>query len=298
MVKNFETEARNKIGLQLVEHTTDMLLCANIFFRRMQNNDRQYRELSLMIESYILYRLYDKIFLGLRILYEAEDTVINKVINQINSSENNTRSYLGINTEFIDLPFGMAISKLDSLTECKTPLQMIYLLEDVVEQGIISVAETHRNKKNSKSKTQQPITPADLLPMLALAICGSSYKYFNSTLFYVENFIFADISTTKLAFILINFRAALAFLMEQTPEVSLDQSSRHRSLIISNATSLHPINNNNLNSTHPNSIKISSTIEIEPRTSLTSKTQQNLSNKSPLIQRPPDVIKINNLLVM
>jgi len=32
-VKSFELETRNKIG-QLVEHTTDMLLCANIFFSK------------------------------------------------------------------------------------------------------------------------------------------------------------------------------------------------------------------------------------------------------------------------
>jgi len=291
MVKSFELETRNKIG-QLVEHTTDMLLCANIFFRKMQNNDRLYRELSLMIESYILYRLYDKIFLGLRILNEADDIVINKVITQINSSEN-IRSYLGINPEFLELNFDTSISKLDTLTECKTPLQMIYLLEEVFEQGIISIAENHR-KKFTKSQNQEPITADDLLPIIAYVICQSSYKYFNSTLFYVENFIYADISTTKLAFILINFRAALSFLIEQKPEVSLDPSSRTRSLLLPNIHSTNSRSSPNIPQLESPTSKnpAASILRDESRmTAFGRGTSQMNHNKS--TQRPPTVINVN-----
>jgi len=69
LVKGFESELSTKVN-HIVDNAAEMLLCANIFYRKMRDNDRQFREISFIIESYVLLKLYNKVFLSLRLLFE------------------------------------------------------------------------------------------------------------------------------------------------------------------------------------------------------------------------------------
>jgi len=130
-----------------------------------------------------------------------------------------------MNPMFSEISFSKAIDKLSSLNECKTPLQMAYLVQDMVEEDIIETLEAFLKAQGIlKENNVDAITTDDLIPVISYVISQSDYIYYHSTLFFMENFIFSDITPTKLAFILINFRAAMTFICEETKEVTMDLS--------------------------------------------------------------------------
>eukprot|EP01126_Amoeba_proteus_P031852 TRINITY_DN3116_c0_g2_i8.p1 TRINITY_DN3116_c0_g2~~TRINITY_DN3116_c0_g2_i8.p1 ORF type:complete len:192 (-),score=44.30 TRINITY_DN3116_c0_g2_i8:291-866(-) len=63
------------------------------------------------------------------------------------------------------------------------------------------------------------ITTDDMIPILGYVITLSDYRFYETTLYYVENFIFTDISTTKFGFNLTSFKASIMFLKEKEKEM-------------------------------------------------------------------------------
>jgi len=222
-----------------------------------------------------------------------------------------------MNPMFSEITFNKAISHLSSLNECKTPLQMAYLIQEVVEEGIIDTIESFLKSQGIQNDSNvDPITTDDLIPIIAYVVSQSDYNYYHSTLFYVENFIFSDISATKLAFILINFRAAITFICEETKEVTMDQpitsSLRGVSRIVPTLTTSStltpdptPTNVQRLSSENPttsngnvhsnqDSLRNFSNLSKVPTQARNSlKLSANVTSPPTSFQRPPEVILVN-----
>jgi len=218
---------------------------------------------------------------------------------------------------FSEISFNKAISHLSSLNECKTPLQMAYLIQEVVEEGIIATIESFlKTQGKLQDSNADPITTDDLIPITAYVISQSDYNYYHSTLFYIENFIFADISPTKLGFILINFRAAITFMSEETKEVTMDQplstsSMRGVSRIVptlstssflpdsptlTNVQKLSPeptSSNGNAHSSQDSFRGLSNLTKAPTGARTSLKLSNPTSPPTPSFQRPPEVILVN-----
>eukprot|EP01125_Pyxidicula_operculata_P017104 TRINITY_DN5955_c0_g1_i1.p1 TRINITY_DN5955_c0_g1~~TRINITY_DN5955_c0_g1_i1.p1 ORF type:complete len:445 (+),score=42.31 TRINITY_DN5955_c0_g1_i1:11-1345(+) len=208
IVKGFEAHVRSKIAV-IVDMAVEQLLCANVDFRKMQNNDRQYREICLIIESYIMYTLYDKLFLEFQNTFTKEDKYLSSVFNY--HLHNTPPKLFGIGSGLLSVDYSPASEVLNNLEKCSTPLQMLYILEDTTEK-IAECVEMHYPEGDRGSDTS--ITTDDLIPIIGLVIINCKYDRFHYALFLMENFIFADISTSKLMFNLINFKAAIGFLTD------------------------------------------------------------------------------------
>jgi len=199
---------------------------------------------------------------------------------------------------------------------------MVYLLEEVLEDGIIATIDefvAHGIGKDSS----EAITTDDLIPIIAYVISQSSYKYYHSTLYYIENFIFTDITTTKLAFILINFRAAIMYICEQPDDGQTQlapiSSSRSTSLALlkqdltrSSSTPLdtsteQPLSERSGTLTTPQNVPIGSPISVSKVSPSNSMKVINLPKSSPKqvtqpltpqnksnFQRAPEVILVNH----
>src|SRR5205814_768376 len=98
------------------------------------------------------------------------------------------------------IDFQAAAAMLYRLHECVTPLQMLHLLTDCVD-CIISIVESSNSGKFSSETdlfiVELRMTTDDLIPIITYIITQSKFEYYESMLYYIESFIFADISTTK-----------------------------------------------------------------------------------------------------
>eukprot|EP01127_Copromyxa_protea_P002855 TRINITY_DN12788_c0_g1_i1.p1 TRINITY_DN12788_c0_g1~~TRINITY_DN12788_c0_g1_i1.p1 ORF type:complete len:503 (-),score=54.06 TRINITY_DN12788_c0_g1_i1:7-1491(-) len=210
LVKGFEDDAREKVS-KLVETAIEQLLCANIFYRKMQDNLRQLRDISLIIESYVMSGLFDMICIGLRQLREADDYKTYSVLNACKVSSLTLKDF-DSHPEMTNIDFSGSVSILRGLNQCRHPLQMLYVLTDSVDSIIATV---------ENAGTGLMVTTDDLIPIITYVITQSDFAYYESCLYYIENFIFTDISTTKLGFNSTNFRASIMYMKSKAMELVL-----------------------------------------------------------------------------
>eukprot|EP01126_Amoeba_proteus_P031850 TRINITY_DN3116_c0_g2_i5.p1 TRINITY_DN3116_c0_g2~~TRINITY_DN3116_c0_g2_i5.p1 ORF type:complete len:337 (-),score=76.24 TRINITY_DN3116_c0_g2_i5:291-1301(-) len=220
LVRGFEDDAREKIS-KLVETAWEQLLCANIFFRKMQDNPKQLRDISLIIESYVMERLHKMIFHGLKELRVQEDEIFYQLISSHRRGQT-THSYFGVRPDFSDFFFGKPASVLSQLDSCGTPLQMLFVFMNCMELLLSEGERVQKGKKGGGGGGgggDTVITTDDMIPILGYVITLSDYRFYETTLYYVENFIFTDISTTKFGFNLTSFKASIMFLKEKEKEM-------------------------------------------------------------------------------
>jgi hypothetical protein len=99
-----------------------------------------------------------------------------------------------------NIKFTAAARILGSLNYCRTPLQMLYILTDCVDSIISTVEDSDTGWFNwfqANERTGLMVTTDDLIPIITYVITRSDFQYYESCLYYVEHFIFTDISTTK-----------------------------------------------------------------------------------------------------
>jgi hypothetical protein len=72
------------------------------------------------------------------------------------------------------------------------------------------------------------VTTDDFIPIIAFIITRSAFQHYESTLLYIELFIFEDISNSDLGYALSTFKAAMTYLSseEQVGKILGDISVR------------------------------------------------------------------------
>lgn len=272
LVKGFESDAREKVAM-IVETSIEMLLCANIDFRKMQNNSRQLKDLSLIIESYVTLGLFNKLCTGIRLIREVEDLHISTIIKAHKHNET-TLADLGVAKHLLKVDLNKAQKELVELDYCKTPLQMLFVLKDCI--AAITDAVQLYFKLNPGDAL---VTTDDFIPIIAYIITRSAFQYYESTLLYIELFIFEDISNSELGYALSTFKAALTYLSseEQVSKILGDIS-----LYIPDNKPRSKYKGNNVVDTLPHfdsNTRRSRELVKEP-------------NPAPLFQKPPSVINL------
>jgi len=150
-------------------------------------------------------------------------------------------------------------------------MEMIHCVQEVID-SLISAVEQNLTDRG-KDLRQVSITTDDLIPLISYIITRIDLKYFESSLYYIENFIFTNISSTQLMFNLINFRAGIMFLrgnnLPEAPEPVIDIDAEY------NMTNKRILSSNMRSSSQPSRIM---SMNIN-RTQMLK--NENLTNSSP-----------------
>eukprot|EP01124_Arcella_intermedia_P004711 TRINITY_DN12699_c0_g1_i1.p1 TRINITY_DN12699_c0_g1~~TRINITY_DN12699_c0_g1_i1.p1 ORF type:complete len:491 (-),score=53.01 TRINITY_DN12699_c0_g1_i1:2-1423(-) len=279
IVKGFEGTLRDKVG-SIVEYLSEMLFCANLELRKMRNKDNDFVEISMMIESYVMFKLYRKIFIGLTEIFEEEDSYIYRVIKFYRTG--NYWDRFGIPKDLAGVSFQEASDKMANLRNCMTPIQMLFHIEDVVDT-IMTLTETY----SKANKLDLELTTDTLIPLIVYVLSQTDYHNFHTALFYMENFIFVDISANRNSFMLINVRGALQYLCDLTPEVphpsSVPRGPRVTTIPLSSSARFNE------------SVESVPVVPVSPSPAKTPSRQVKLVKPEMVqpFQRPPDVIEID-----
>eukprot|EP01129_Flabellula_baltica_P009530 TRINITY_DN3904_c0_g1_i2.p1 TRINITY_DN3904_c0_g1~~TRINITY_DN3904_c0_g1_i2.p1 ORF type:complete len:369 (+),score=62.74 TRINITY_DN3904_c0_g1_i2:360-1466(+) len=212
-VAGYEHDAISRVG-NIIDQYTKKLIAVNNEFKRMKGNQRQYMELCLIVESYVMAGLFGFLIIEFRRIFEDEDRKFLKMCRKHRS------------TPFVEFQmderfngnFDEPIQKLNQLETNQSPMEMMHCFQVVINSLLVSVE--NNLKANGYRIEEEAVTTDELIPLIAYLLTRSTLKYLPSTLFYIENFVFSNISTTELGFHLINLKAALDFIMgDNLPDV-------------------------------------------------------------------------------
>lgn len=239
IVRGFESQLIARVR-QLVEFAVEQLLCANKEFRAVQHNSLVLRDLSLVIESFVLGGMYAKLFLGLTAVFESEDQFLHAIILHY-ATNGLSLEHLGVKREFqqvIDMDHvASMLSKMDH--EAVTPLEKYYLIRSCLEHVDKSVREglkpkqsyqgmyTHTFDSNDQAE-KAAITTDDWIPLLVCMIIKADLQHLHTTMFMLEHFFFTKISTTEIGFTIVNFKAAVEYLKSDELQRAFQEYERTR----------------------------------------------------------------------
>jgi len=158
--------------------------------------------------------LYGLIVLEFRRIFSERDRSLFTIIKKYRNTE---LISFAVNPNFDGKNFATPISILQTLETNQTPMEMMHCIQSV-NDSIIAAVEANLTDKNISLKNVA-ITTDELIPLIAYIITRVDLKYLESNMYYMENFIFTNISTTQFGFTLVNFRAAILFLRgDQLPQ--------------------------------------------------------------------------------
>jgi hypothetical protein len=246
IVRGFESQLIERVR-QLVEFAVEQLLCANKEFRAVQHNSIVLRDLSLVIESFVLGGMYAKLFLGLTAVFESEDQFLHAIILHY-ATNGLSLEHLGVKREFqqvIDMEHvASMLAKIDH--EAVTPLEKYYLIRSCLEHVDKSVREGLKSKNStathqglythtfeesvnhSQQAEKAAITTDDWIPLLVCMIIKADLQHLHTNMFMLEHFFYTKISTTEIGFTIVNFKAAVEYLKSDELQRAFQDYERGR----------------------------------------------------------------------
>lgn len=237
IAKGFELDAASSVK-EIVEHTTEQLLCANIDFRKMLNNPTHLRQLEAIIETWVLGCLDDKLFTSISSMFSSEDELIRRITfssQDLNLEDIGLRSSL---SRICDFSPAIALIEGTTLDELPSPIEKLHRLKEVIDavnhsvlygqqrrqlevQPLSSITNNDENilyqttssiSLSKQSNESDVITTDDLLPIIVYILIQGKPCHLFTNLFLMQHFVFVNISTTELGFNLVTFSAASEYI--------------------------------------------------------------------------------------
>jgi len=129
-----------------------------------------------------------------------------------------------------DVDYSRASDILSTLEDCKTPLQMLYVLDDTVD----CIAESVQQYMEQKKLPLEALTTDDLIPIVAYVMVLADFQHFPSALSVMESFVFTDISSTKIRVHLDQFQRSLSYT-NGTDETQSSSNENNSEIPITNS---------------------------------------------------------------
>eukprot|EP01091_Cochliopodium_minus_P017623 TRINITY_DN6956_c0_g1_i1.p1 TRINITY_DN6956_c0_g1~~TRINITY_DN6956_c0_g1_i1.p1 ORF type:complete len:438 (-),score=106.31 TRINITY_DN6956_c0_g1_i1:568-1851(-) len=197
IVKGFEHHSKKKAE-ELIERASDDLLCVNVIFRKAYNLNKNFDDLQLVIENFVMGKLSEKVYGTIGDIYTKED---DETFKAINSSQSLQKTDVGVTEAFLDLNLENPIKLFQTMQNAITPLDKLFILKETI-QAI----------NNEASNLNISVGSDDLLPLLVYIVLQSNSKKIHSSFLYMENFLFFDFDTNEIGFNLISFKAACSYI--------------------------------------------------------------------------------------
>ncbi|KAF2075199.1 hypothetical protein CYY_003504 [Polysphondylium violaceum] len=206
IIKGRETDLKESLEI-LHEKVLNDLVCANAEYKQLQSNHKQMLNLSMILESYILGRLYDKIYKELLNQYELENMQLYE--KTIKLSKHSIED-LGIRASF-EPHLSKAIEIVNSFEKEKTPIDKLLS----IVQASKEIEESIRARSILEGTEEEDIltiTGDDALPITAYLLIQARPKSLQTDLIYCSHFIISSISNSSLGYHLVNFTAAIDYI--------------------------------------------------------------------------------------
>lgn len=205
LVKGFEDHAVGKAKALSTKALED-LVCANPDFRHLYDDDHLNNELSLVVESYVVGALYPFLYPSLKSIFVQEDARIRD--NILSWRSRNLAKEIELKPDLV--PHVAHITPhLQRLESCHTPLEKLWCVQEGLDAAAFAV---------SISRAGDTLGADDSLPLLLAAIIQANPPNLHTTLYYIQNFIFGNISASQLGYHLTNFQAAIHFIRGEEEE--------------------------------------------------------------------------------
>jgi len=112
---------------------------------------------------------------------------------------------------------GHAKDILKTIEEQTTPMEMLYVLQDTID----SFSQRHDDITTATS-----VAGDEILPALVCAIEAHPLPHLKTLEYYMENFVFVDLSTSQLGYSLATFKAAILFINSTFNKLSPDMKRK------------------------------------------------------------------------
>ncbi|EGC39723.1 hypothetical protein DICPUDRAFT_147431 [Dictyostelium purpureum] len=223
--------------LLIHEKVLDDLVCANAEYKQLQTNEKQMNNLSMLLESYIMGKLQNKIYEELKIIYEKEDSQLYEKMLYLSKQ---SLGEIGIKQEFeahlikakeVMLSFSSDLPTTSSeIDEIASPVtsSTITLSSSVPSPSVtpldklLTIIQASKEIEESiKMRTLLEcvdednvltITGDDALPLTAYLLIQARPKHLISDLMYCSKFIFTEIFNSSMGYHLINLTAAVDYI--------------------------------------------------------------------------------------
>eukprot|EP01130_Rhizamoeba_saxonica_P017629 TRINITY_DN8587_c0_g1_i1.p1 TRINITY_DN8587_c0_g1~~TRINITY_DN8587_c0_g1_i1.p1 ORF type:complete len:484 (+),score=93.59 TRINITY_DN8587_c0_g1_i1:44-1495(+) len=287
IIEGFESDVINKVH-HLIMKYEENLICANQDYRYMQQDPELAHELSLIIESYITGGLFGLLIIEFRRIFATQNASFQR---RCIYHRTKPLRYFDIPEVFEGPHFDHPISVLSQLETNQTPMEMLNVLK--VGTDAIYEAIGKNITHNGGNKDKEAITTDELIPVFSYILTRTNLRYIESDVYYMQNFVFTNISNTELAFNLINFQAAISFLKSdhfETPPEDLPlptQLSRSASMSrTAGANAARQFRKRN-------PIRRSESVSYGRREVVPSNVENSITPIGQVFTPPPDVIQLN-----
>lgn len=197
---------------ELVAKAVDDFVCANPEYRKIYKLPRQFLQLNLIISSFVLGIIHDKVWQGLSGCFATEDAALRS--QSLSLAPMSPVNDMGLRPDLLHtIPDAMEI--LGRVADCRTPLEMLYRLQDVIDCFSSKADPSKVARPGSASVSSPPrqvVAGDEVLPAFVCSVVRASPDRLHTLCFYMENFVFVDISSTSLGYALATFRAAIEYI--------------------------------------------------------------------------------------
>ncbi|KYQ96898.1 hypothetical protein DLAC_04215 [Tieghemostelium lacteum] len=262
LVKGSENVFFEKIKV-IHERVLDDLICANAEYKQLQSNEKQIANLSIILESYIMGKLFNKVYEELKVLYKKENQQLYDIVVLLSK---HSLEDLGIKSQFephlieactmmtvlynqdVQTPFDKLLSAIQSSAQIEESIKATSLLEAV-------------------DSDQLQMTADDSLPILSYLLIQARPKYLETDLKYCTNFIFTEIHNSSYGYHLVNFTAAINYIKSLAKTLNLVNSNGVDEVAASTSPPSSLSSNSSLNNNDVNSPSTSSSSSSERKNS-------------------------------
>eukprot|EP00026_Physarum_polycephalum_P003976 Phypoly_transcript_03993.p1 GENE.Phypoly_transcript_03993~~Phypoly_transcript_03993.p1 ORF type:complete len:625 (+),score=138.54 Phypoly_transcript_03993:247-2121(+) len=205
LVKGFEEHAVGKAKALSAKALEDLAI-ANPDIRNFYEDDRLTNELSLVVESYVVGALYPFFYPALKHNFIQEDNKIRD--NLVIWRARNVAKELGLKPYLVQ-HIADITPHLQRMESCHTPLEKLWCVQEGIDAASFAV---------TLNRNGETLGADDTLPLLIAAVIEAAPPNLHTTLFYLQNFIFAKIASSALGYHLVNLQAAIQFVRGEEKE--------------------------------------------------------------------------------
>ena len=198
-VRGFERYAVEKVR-GFVSAATDAFVCACAEYRQLIRVPRQAMRLSLIISSFVVGNCHAKIWGGLCGCFASEDRTLRLKAAALGGLP--PVAFFGLRRDLV-ASVQRATDTLAAIEAQTTPMEMLYALQDTVD----SFAQRHEGSGAATS-----VAGDEVLPALVCTIVAHPPAHLRTLEYYMEHFVFVDMSASALGYSLATFKAALVFI--------------------------------------------------------------------------------------
>ncbi|EFA81540.1 hypothetical protein PPL_05529 [Heterostelium album PN500] len=272
---------------RMKEKFMDDLVCANAEYKELQTNEKQMNNLSLLLDSYLIGKLYDKIYIQLKEIYSEKN---NYYYEKMAMLSNLTLEELGIRNEFAP-HLARATEIMIQFQMDQTPIDKLLTIvqaSNEIENSIKTLSLLELTDDNPLT-----ITGDDALPLTSYLLIQAHPRFLETDLVYCTNYIFTDVSNHSFGYHLVNFQAGVEHIKQLIDQFAPNTNTNLTNNINNINNNESSIINNNINILSPNQhLKVKSTslnlpTYLSSNSLLSNYTQQPQQHQPTIITSPP-----------